>query len=102
MQLLLAERREAHQTASCQLVAGKGSFYAPQSKSVTVSCGLNELHALGKKEAKKLKVAQANVVLQSALRDSTREEMDALMLEMKIIQNSLATRCDERPQIVAQ
>lgn len=63
--------------------------------------GTEKRHVIGKELKKELKVAQADVSLQSALMKSTQMKMNTQMVEVKTVQKRLASMIDALLQLTA-
>lgn len=73
----MADRRETSETASHQLAEGEDPLQHLRSKVSTKTAEQKKPYDLANEAIGRLKTAEAEVALQSALREATLEEMDA-------------------------
>lgn len=100
-QQLLVDRRKTSETASRQLAEDGELLQELQSEVATVTEELREWHNLATETAKKLKIANADVVLQTGLQETTQEEMDAQTVEVAELQEQLVSTNAELSQLPA-
>lgn len=81
-QLSLTNSRETSKIASLQLADGEDSFQDLQSKVVTIAAQRDEWYHLANDVSDKLQTFEADVALQSSLREDALEKIDAHTAEM--------------------
>lgn len=100
--LLLIKRRETSETASCHLAEDGESLQESQSKIATVTAVLREWRKLATETVEKLKVAKADVVLQSGLSKTAWEDMDDQPAELAKLKEQLAATDAKLSQLSAK